>query len=63
MASADSMLAGTIDSVGEHLITRLDLLECRLLAKIEELERRFVMWTGLTTVLAVALAFAAGRFV
>ena len=63
MAGADSSPTGTVEGNREHLITRLDLMECRLLAKLEELERRVVMWTAGSAVFGVTLAFAAGRFV
>ena len=59
MASADSPLMSATETVGEHLIAWLDLLECRLTAKLEEMERRFIMATSGSALLGVALAFIA----
>jgi hypothetical protein len=47
----------------EDLRLSLESLEHRLTAKIENLARRLIMWTSSIVLAAVALAFAAGRFV
>jgi hypothetical protein len=41
----------------------LEILELRVTSKIEESERRIVMWTSGSALIAVAVAFAAGHSV
>jgi hypothetical protein len=59
MASADSPLMSAAEAGSEHLSARLDLLECRLTVKLEEMERRIIMATSGSALLGVALAFIA----
>lgn len=46
-----------------ELIGRMDSLESRLTAKIEQSARRLVMWMSTMVLMTGGLAFAAGRFV
>jgi hypothetical protein len=47
----------------DDLTSRMESLEHRLAAKIEQSGRRLVMWTSSMVLASAALAFAAGRFV
>jgi hypothetical protein len=48
--------------LSDRIDSRVDSLEQRLTAGMEQLARRLVMWTSSMVLAASALAFAAGRF-
>ena len=57
LATRDGVLA-----LRSELVARIDGIEHRLTATMEQLARRLVMWTSSMVLAASALAFAAGRF-
>jgi hypothetical protein len=57
LATTDDVLA-----LRSELVARIDGIEHRLTATMEQLARRLVMWTSSMILAASALAFAAGRF-
>jgi hypothetical protein len=57
LATGDDVLA-----LRSELVARIDGIEHRLTATMEQLARRLVMWTSSMVLAASALAFAAGRF-
>jgi sorbitol-specific phosphotransferase system component IIBC len=65
LATKDDVLLVKSDlaSLRSEMSARMESVEHRLTAKIEQSARRLVMWTSSMVVAAVALAFAAGRFV
>jgi hypothetical protein len=59
---ADLATRDDVHALRSELVARIDGIEHRLTATMEQLARRLVMWTSSMVLAASALAFAAGRF-